>query len=123
MPRRLLKKFLPDRHSVAKRWYLRPFGSALAQPAYWTLHRRSVTRAVAIGLFVSFIPLPIHLLIGPLVAILLRANIPVTLVTLFVVNPFTAWPVYFGAYWLGSHVMGVPLTPLAFNVSWEWLSN
>jgi hypothetical protein len=104
MPRRFLKRILPDRHSVAQRWYLHPFRALMHQPAYWTVHRRSVVRAVAIGLFVCFIPLPIHFLLAPLLALIWRANVPLTLATVLLMNPLTIAPAYLGAYWVGTHL-------------------
>ena len=95
MPRPFLKRILPDRHSLAHRWYLRPFRGALRNPAYWTLHRRSVIRAVTLGLFICFVPLPVHLLLAPTAAILLRANLPLSMLTILLVNPLTMVPVAF----------------------------
>jgi uncharacterized protein len=122
MPRPFLKRLLPDRNSLAKRWYLRPFRGALGNRAYWTLHRRSVIRAVALGLFICFIPLPVHILLTPLAAILFRANLPLSLATLLVVNPFTVVPVFFGAYWVGAALTGAELEPFNFALTWDWAS-
>lgn len=121
MPRRLLKKILPNRHSLAQRWYLHPFRALMHQPAYWTVHRRSVVRAVAIGLFICFIPLPVHLLVAPLIALLWRANLPLTLATVLLMNPLTFAPAYLGAYWVGSQLTGEPLIALQFEPTWEWV--
>ncbi len=121
MPRRLFKKLLPDRHTLATRWYLHPFRSLLHQPAYWTVHRRSVVRAIAIGLFICFIPLPVHVLLAPLVALLFRANLPLTLATVLLMNPLTVAPAYLGAYWVGSALTGEPLTDLHFDFDWPWV--
>ena len=43
---------------------MRPFRLLLEHPAYWTLNRRNVTRAFALGLFISFVPLPVHILLA-----------------------------------------------------------
>ncbi len=122
MPRRILNRLLPDRHSLAQRWYLRPFRGALSNPAYWTLRRRSALRAVALGLFICFVPLPVHLLLAPLAAILLRANLPLSVATILLVNPFTAVPVFFGAYWVGAVLTGSSLQDFDFSLTWEWAS-
>jgi uncharacterized protein (DUF2062 family) len=122
MPRPLLKRILPDRHSLARRWYLRPFRGALSNPAYWTLHRRSVIRAVTLGLFICFVPLPVHLLLAPTVAILLRANLPLSMLTILLVNPLTMVPVFFGAYWVGTVLTGSNLESFDFALTWDWAS-
>lgn len=120
MPRRLFKKILPDRHALAQRWYLSPFRVLLRQPAYWTVHRRSVARAISIGLFICFIPLPVHLPLAPAVALLCRANLPLTLATLLVMNPFTVAPAFFTACWVGSELTGASLTAFDFEPTWQW---
>jgi len=121
MPRKILKKILPDRHALSQRWFMRPFGPVLKDPAYWAPNRRSVVRGFAIGLFVSFIPLPIHLLLAPVVAMALRANVPVALAATFLVNPFTALPTFFTAYWIGAHITDTPLVP-HFAPNWDWVT-
>lgn len=94
---------------------------ALRHPVYWTVHRRAVLRAVALGLFVCFIPLPIHLLVAPVAAVLLRANLPVTIAVLLLANPLTYVPLFFGAYWVGTHITGTPPQPFDFAFTWEWV--
>jgi uncharacterized protein len=121
MPRRLLKKVLPDRHKLSQRWFMRPFALALRDPVYWTVHRRAVLRAVALGLFISFIPVPVHLVIAPVAALLLRANMPVTILALLASNPLTYVPMFYGAYWVGIQVLGAPAEPFAFAPTWEWV--
>jgi len=121
MPRRLLKRVLPNRHELIQRWFMRPFAGSLRDPVYWTVHRRSVLRAFALGLFVCFVPLPIHLLITPLLAILFRANIPVAMATILLVNPLTFAPVYFFAYWVGAHLLGVKMQAMDFVLTWDWV--
>lgn len=113
---------MPDRQSLAQRWYLRPFRSALSNPAYWTLRRRSAIRAVSLGLFICFVPLPVHLLLAPLAAILLRANLPLSVATILLVNPFTAVPVFFGAYWVGAMLTGSTLESFDFSLTWDWVT-
>jgi uncharacterized protein (DUF2062 family) len=120
--RPLLKRILPSRHSLAHRWYLKPFRGALGNPAYWTLHRRSVIRAVSLGLFICFVPLPVHLLLTPTAAILLRANLPLSMLTILLVNPLTVVPVFFGAYWVGTVLTGGNMEAFDFALTWEWVS-
>lgn len=101
---------------------MRPFAMHLRDPVYWTAHRRGVLRAVALGLFICFIPLPVHLLIAPIAAILLRANVPMTVATLLIANPLTYVPIFFGAYWIGSQLLGVPTQPIDdFALTWHWM--
>lgn len=101
---------------------MRPFRLLLEHPVYWSLNRRSVTRAFALGLFISFIPVPIHLLLGAGLALLLRLNVPAALAGTFLTNPVTMVPMYLSGYWLGCHILGVHPHAIAFELSWEWLT-
>jgi glycosidase len=97
MPRRLFKTLTRQRHRWKQRWFMRPFRLLLEHPAYWTLNRRSVTRAFALGLFISFVPLPIHIIVATALAIALRLNIPAAVAGTFLANPLTLVP------FLGNH--------------------
>src|SRR6266446_3733833 len=105
MPRRLLKRLIPDPNTLRERWYLRPFGARLADPLLWTLHRRGVTHAFGAGLAICFVPLPVHLLLATSVAVIWRLNIPVICGTTFLLNPFTAVPAYYLAYRVGAALL------------------
>ena len=120
MPRRLLKKFVPAPHALRERWFLRPFGARLQDPQLWRLHRRSVTRAFGAGLAICFVPLPVHLLLASTAAIVWRLNIPVICGTTFLVNPFTAVPVYYAAYRVGAALMHAPRHHFKFVASLGW---
>jgi len=120
MPRKLLKRFVPARHSLEERWFLRPFGDRLADPQLWTLNRRGVTAAFGVGLAICFIPLPVHLMTACTVAVIWRLNIPVVCGTTFLVNPFTAVPVYYLAYRVGAALLHVHTRHFKFHPTWEW---
>src|SRR5262249_49106221 len=95
MPRSFLKKITPHPRKLQNHCFLRIFGSRVLHPGRWSLQRRAVTGAFAAGLAISFVPLPVHLFLGALVAIVWRLNIPTIALTLLVVNPITALPIYY----------------------------
>ena len=66
------------------------------------MNRRSVPRAVAIGLFVAVIIPFMHTVIAALLAIPARANVAVAALFTLVVNPLTIPFMYLGAYRIGS---------------------
>jgi uncharacterized protein len=123
MPRQLLKRICPSRDSLAGHWFLRLFGSRLADPRLWGLCRRGVTAAFGAGLAICFIPLPVHFVLSTLVALVFRINIPVIFATIMLVNPVTAVPVYYLAYRLGAALLGAPPQLFAFQMSWDWLEH
>lgn len=101
---------------------MRPFRLLLEQSTYWSLNRRSVTRAFALGLWISFVPIPGQLPLAALAALSLRLNVPAAILGTFLVNPFTMVPLYMVAYWVGCRLLDVPGRNVAFEMSWQWLS-
>lgn len=104
--RDLFRKFLPSHETVKSHRWLKPFGGWLQHPNLWHLHRRSVAGGVAAGLFCGLIPGPLQMIGSALLAVLLRVNLPVALITTLYTNPFTIVPLYLLAYELGAWVSG-----------------
>jgi uncharacterized protein len=121
MPRRLLKKVMPSPSALQTRWYLRVFGRHVTDPRLWSLQRRAVTSAFALGLAICFVPLPIHLPLAVLLAIVARINVPTIVGTVFLVNPFTVVPVFYTAYRVGAAVLGLEPQRFRFKFSFDWL--
>jgi uncharacterized protein (DUF2062 family) len=121
MPRRLLKKLMPSPSTLQTRWYLRVFGPRVTDPRLWSLQRRSVTTAFALGLAICFVPLPVHLPLAVLLAIALRINVPTIVGTVFLVNPFTVVPVFYTAYRVGTAVLGLEPQRFRFKFDFDWL--
>jgi len=64
--------------------------------------RRSVPRAVALGLGIGVIIPIMHTAIAAVLAIPLRANVAIAAAFTLVVNPLTIPPIYYAAYRVGS---------------------
>lgn len=107
MPRKLLKKYLPDPAHMREHKYLRVFGDRLADANLWHLNRRSIANGVFIGLFCAMIPMPLQMLPAAMLAILFRANLPVSVALVWLTNPLTAVPVWYGTYLFGSALLGM----------------
>jgi uncharacterized protein (DUF2062 family) len=122
MPRRIFKPLSRQRHRWKDRWFTRPFRLLLEHPVYWTLNRRNVTRAFAMGLLIAFIPIPLHFLIATLTALLFRLNVPAAILGTFLANPLTMVPMYMAAYWVGCNLLGISGHNIAFEMSWDWLT-
>jgi uncharacterized protein len=101
---------------------MRPFRVLLEHPVYWSLNRRNVSRAFALGLFVAFIPLPVHLVAAVCLALLFRLNVPSAMLGTFVSNPITAVPMYLFSYWVGCLILGTRQHRVAFQMNWDWIS-
>jgi uncharacterized protein (DUF2062 family) len=121
--RKTLRKYLPTPESLLERKGLRWLAPALSHPRLWHLHRRSVALGIAIGLVTGLIPGPVQMLLGALIAIPLRANIPATVFATLYTNPLTFVPLYLLAYNIGSLVTGES-APLMFppDTDWSWVA-
>jgi len=117
MPKRIIKKYFPDRDTIKNHKNLQVFGSLLHDQNLWHLNRRSFAGALAVGLFVAFIPLPTQMIIAAAVAIVLRVNLPVSVATVWITNPITMPPMFYAAYWIGSLLLNIPPDPEAFDFS------
>lgn len=107
MPRKLLKRYLPDPVRLREHRHLRVFGERLTDPNLWHLNRRCVANGTFIGLFCALIPIPFQMFPAGLLAILVRANLPIAIVLVWLTNPLTAAPVWYGAYRFGSMLLGM----------------
>lgn len=103
--RKVFRRLLPSHESVKGNRWLRPFANSLLHPRLWHLNRHSVASAVSVGLFCGLIPGPLQMFSAALACMVLRANLPLALVTTLYSNPLTIVPLYFVAYFIG-----VPLT-------------
>ena len=121
MPRKHFRKFLPDGDTVRDHKYLAWLGTWLHHPNLWHLNRDSVAGAVAIGLFAGLVPGPLQMLSAALLAIALRKNLPVALVTTLYTNPFTIVPLYLLAYGYGRMLLGAGGHPTEVRpFEWDW---
>lgn len=121
MPKKFIRRFLPDHQAVKKNRALRIFGSMLHEPNLWHLNRRSAAGAFGIGLFFAFWPVPFQMWLSAGVAIPLRANIPLSVATVWITNPFTMPPIFYAAYKIGTTVLGTKPEHFEFQFSWQWV--
>ena len=92
---------LPRRETIHRYRLLRPFAHHLTQPNLWRMNRRSVPRAVALGLGVGILVPFMHMALAALLAIPTRANVAIAAAFTLLINPVTIPPIYFAALRLG----------------------
>jgi uncharacterized protein len=101
------KSHLPTRESIAGNRWLRPFAHHLLKPDLWRFNRRSVPRAVALGLSVGVIIPLAHTGVAAILAVPTRANIVIAAgVTWLISNPATWIPLYATANRIGDALLG-----------------
>jgi len=121
MPRRFFRKFAMKREHLKQQWWLAPFGELIHNPNLWVIRRRNVVPAFALGLFVAYQPFPGHMLAAALLALALRVNIPVAVLSTLVGNPLTMGPMFYLAFSVGQYLLRQEPRPFEFEMSFEWL--
>ncbi len=88
---------------------------------YFAVNRRSVTGALAIGVFVSMFPVPGHTAIAVVIALVAGVNLGVAALAAWANSPLTLVPVFYFEYRLGAALLRLPPQQWPAAVSWEWL--
>ncbi len=103
--------------------HLKMFGTLLHDPNLWHLNRRSVAGAFGAGLFMAFVPVPFQMVLAAAAAIVLRVNLPLSVSLVWITNPLTMPPIFFGTYKLGAWLMGMRPQHFRFELSFHWLAS
>lgn len=106
MVRKTLQRWLPSEDDLRQRRSLRWLGPLLRRPWLWHLNRRSVAMGAAIGVFFGFLIPVLQIGAAAVLAVALRANLPVAAVSTLVSNPLTYAPIFLLAYKTGSSLIG-----------------
>jgi len=121
MPRKFFRRYLPDRDAIRANKYLAWLGAWLHHPNLWHLNRHSVAGGFAIGLAAGLVPGPLQMLSAALLAIPLKKNLPVALLTTLYTNPFTIVPLYLLAIAYGRLLLGAGNHPVIVEpYAWDW---
>lgn len=104
-----LRRKLPTEQTLQAHPGLRWLGPLLRRPWLWHMNRRRVAVGAGIGVFFGFL-IPVLQIAGAAVlALLLRANLPVAAFSTLVSNPFTYAPIGVAAYHTGAALLGEPV--------------
>lgn len=121
MARKLLRRFIPSAASIKNNPALHFLGDLLHDPNLFHLNRHSVSVAFFVGIFVAFIPVPGQMPIAALLALMLRCNLPISVVLVWISNPLTMPAMFFATYQLGRWLLGTPPVSVSLELSLHWL--
>lgn len=121
MPRKYIRRWMPDPHKIANHKGLRWLGPLIDDPNLFHLTRHSVSTAMFVGIFMAFIPIPFQMLVAGLMALWLRCNLPISVVLVWITNPVTIPPLFYASYKLGIWMLGIEPTQIEFHADWEIL--
>jgi len=123
MPKKTIKRLMPDHHTIKNHKHLQIFGDLLHNANLWHLNRRSVSKAFAVGLFFAFIPVPFQMILAAGIAIIVHANLPLSVALVWITNPLTMPAIFYFCYLVGTWIVGSPTKEFVFEASWQWVSN
>jgi len=121
MPRKFIKRWMPDHDTIRNHKSLQFLGTLLHDPNLFHLNRKSVIGAFTVGLFCAFIPLPTQMAIAAIFAIWSRVNLPISVGLVWITNPVTMPPIFYFCYRLGAWILQVPTQTLEFELTFAWL--
>jgi len=123
-----VRRKIPTRDSLERSAVLRPVVHRVLAPELWRFTRRSVPRGVALGMITGFLVPVAQTPAAALLALPVRANVPVAILITFITNPLTTPFIWAFAIWIGRWALhfdqAVPGSPLqdAANSTWvQWL--
>lgn len=123
MPKKYIRKLIPDHDTIRGHKYLKMFGTLLHDPNLFHMNRRSIAGAFAVGLFFAWVPVPFQMVLAAAGAIYVRVNLPLSVALVWFSNPLTMPPLFYFAYKLGSWVLRTPPGDFNFELSFTWLTN
>jgi len=122
MPKKLFKRYIPETNDIKKQKHVRFFGKLLHDSNLWHLNQYSVATGFSIGLFCAFMPMPFQMILASSLAIALRANLPLSMVLVWISNPITMPPMFYFAYKVGTLVIPTTLN-LQIELTWQSLAD
>lgn len=85
---------------------------------YLSTNRKSVTRALLVGLFWAFVPMPFQMVAVIACTPFIKFNVPLAIATVWISNPVTMPFIYYIEYITGSFLLG--LEPMSVKLSIQW---
>lgn len=104
-----------------RRWW-QTLSKPLFQRNLWVPCRDTVASGLAIGMFFSMMFMPFQMLPAALIAMRVKANVPIAMAACWITNPLTAAPAIYGQFKLGQwlrDVLHVPMPDFVTQVQFD----
>ena len=113
------RKHLPTREQLKQTKSLRFLGDLIFDQNLWHFNRHSLSFAVLIGGFCTFLPIPFQMIPALFICIWARCNVPVTVSIVWISNPLTMPAMMYFAYEVGAWLMGVESVTETFDGTFD----
>ncbi len=87
-------------------------------PEYLSTNRKMVSRAVLLGIFIAFIPMPMQMAAVLAFMPFFKFNVPIGLAMCWLSNPITMPPMYYMEYLTGSFLLNMKPEPVELTLTW-----
>lgn len=119
--KKLLKHYSPKPADLKNHKHLGWLSKHLHDASLWNFNRKSISKAFAVGLFFAFIPVPFQMLLAAPAAVIFAANLPLSIALVWITNPVTMAPIYYGCYKLGAWILGVQIeSDFVMSLEYVW---
>jgi|SaaInlLV_10m_DNA_3_1039740.scaffolds.fasta_scaffold00904_2 hypothetical protein len=115
MPRKIFKKISPPKEKIENLPFFYKIKDEYKKNIF-SLRKFAVAKAFFFGLFFAFIPMPFQMVVVLFTSILFKHNLPISILLVWITNPFTM-PFIFGLeYYLGAILLNHELLIFSMNL-------
>ena len=98
---------------------VKPFLEKYKIPSeYLSVNRKMTSKAVLVGLFIAFIPMPMQMLAVVFMIPFIKFNVTIALLMCWITNPITMPFIYYIEYKLGSFILDIKMMPVKMTLEW-----
>ncbi|BAS67990.1 MAG: DUF2062 domain-containing protein [Gammaproteobacteria bacterium] len=105
--KKFFRRYTPNPSELKNHKNLGWLGKHLHNASLWNFNRKSISKAFAVGLFCAFVPVPFQMLLAAPAAVVFSANLPISVALVWITNPLTMPPIFYGCYKLGAWILSV----------------
>ncbi len=113
--KKTLKRYTPDHKKIKEHKHLQWLGDHIHSPSLWYFNRKSISKAFAVGLFCAFIPVPFQMVLAAIGAVIFSSNLALSIALVWITNPITMPPIFYGTYKLGALILGTEVKEFIFS--------
>lgn len=118
----MIREFFKKKNHLLQEKHRDVFDKYHISREFLFFNRKTVLRAIFIGMFIAFIPMPFQMLAIILISLLFHFNVPIGIFLVWITNPLTMPFIYYAEYQVGNFIImndGV----LDVELSMEWFTD